>query len=49
MVKDLDLSPPALDSEDYKVIARLTQMWTDFAKTGYDKLNIIFSNVTEIL
>ncbi|XP_011632339.1 juvenile hormone esterase-like [Pogonomyrmex barbatus] len=35
MMKDLGLSPPAPDSEDYKMINCLTQMWTDFAKTGY--------------
>ncbi|KAL6257876.1 hypothetical protein P5V15_011474 [Pogonomyrmex californicus] len=34
MMKDLGLSPPAPDSEDYKMINCLTQMWTDFAKTG---------------
>ncbi|XP_071651760.1 juvenile hormone esterase-like [Temnothorax longispinosus] len=34
IMKDLGLSPPAVDSEDYKMINCLTQMWTDFAKTG---------------
>ncbi|XP_024885561.1 esterase B1-like [Temnothorax curvispinosus] len=34
MMKDLGLSPSAVDSEDYKMINCLTQMWTDFAKTG---------------
>ncbi|GAB1863192.1 Carboxylic ester hydrolase [Camponotus japonicus] len=34
IIKELGLSVPAPDSEDYKVISRLTQMWTDFAKTG---------------
>ncbi|XP_071574393.1 juvenile hormone esterase isoform X1 [Temnothorax nylanderi] len=34
MIKDLGLSAPAVDSEDYKMINCLTQMWTDFAKTG---------------
>ncbi|XP_077270682.1 juvenile hormone esterase-like [Temnothorax americanus] len=34
MMKDLGLSAPAVDSEDYKMINCLTQMWTDFAKTG---------------
>ncbi|EFN68476.1 Carboxylesterase UNQ440/PRO873-like protein [Camponotus floridanus] len=34
IIKVLGLSVPASDSEDYKMINRLTQMWTDFAKTG---------------
>ncbi|GAB1863191.1 Carboxylic ester hydrolase [Camponotus japonicus] len=34
IIKELGLSVPAPDSEDYKMINRLTQMWTDFAKTG---------------
>ncbi|XP_011705300.1 PREDICTED: juvenile hormone esterase-like [Wasmannia auropunctata] len=34
MIKDLGMSPPAVDSEDYKMMNCLTQMWTDFAKTG---------------
>ncbi|XP_071650123.1 juvenile hormone esterase-like isoform X1 [Temnothorax longispinosus] len=34
IMKDFGLSPPAVDSEDYKMINGLTQMWTDFAKTG---------------
>jgi len=45
MMKDFDLPPPASDSEDNKMINRLTQMWTNFAKTGYDK----FFFVTEML
>lgn len=35
ITKVLGLSPAAPDSEDYRVINCLTQMWTDFAKTGY--------------
>ncbi|TGZ54383.1 Carboxylic ester hydrolase [Temnothorax longispinosus] len=34
MIRNLGLSAPAVDSEDYKMINCLTQMWTDFAKTG---------------
>ncbi|GAB1863194.1 Carboxylesterase 3 [Camponotus japonicus] len=34
MMKDLGLPPLTPDSKDYKIINRLTQMWTDFAKTG---------------
>nr|XP_012215167.1 PREDICTED: esterase B1-like [Linepithema humile] len=34
MIKDLGFLPPELDSEEYKVISRCVQMWTDFAKTG---------------
>ncbi|XP_011870480.1 PREDICTED: esterase E4-like [Vollenhovia emeryi] len=34
MIKNLGMSPPAVDSEDYKMIKCLTKMWTDFAKTG---------------
>lgn len=34
LMKDLGLSPAVPDSEDYKIINCLTQMWTDFAKTG---------------
>lgn len=34
IIKELGLSLSAPDSEDYKMIDRLTQMWTDFAKTG---------------
>jgi hypothetical protein len=30
----LGLSPAAPDSEDYRIINCLTQLWTDFAKTG---------------
>lgn len=48
MMKDFDLPLPAPNSVDYKMINCLTQMWTDFAKTGCDKFNIT-SNITEIL
>ncbi|KMQ92339.1 esterase e4 [Lasius niger] len=34
VIKELGLSLPEPASEDYKMINRLTQMWTDFAKTG---------------
>ncbi|XP_029165265.1 esterase B1-like [Nylanderia fulva] len=34
IIKELGLSLPASDSEDYKMMNCLTQMWTDFAKTG---------------
>ncbi|KYN20422.1 Esterase E4, partial [Trachymyrmex cornetzi] len=34
MLKDFGMSSPGIDSEDYKMIKCLTQMWTDFAKTG---------------
>ncbi|XP_011705299.1 PREDICTED: carboxylesterase 4A-like [Wasmannia auropunctata] len=34
MMKDFGFPPPALDSQDYKIINNLTQMWTNFAKTG---------------
>ncbi|EZA57759.1 Esterase FE4 [Ooceraea biroi] len=34
VIKYLGLSPIAPGSEDYKMINRLVQMWTDFAKTG---------------
>ncbi|KAL6434742.1 hypothetical protein ACFW04_005157 [Cataglyphis niger] len=34
LMKDLGLSPAAPDSEDYRIINCLTQMWTNFAKTG---------------
>ncbi|XP_036141335.1 esterase E4 [Monomorium pharaonis] len=34
MMKDFGVPPPEPSSEDYKMINRLTQMWTDFAKTG---------------
>ncbi|XP_018312621.1 esterase E4 [Mycetomoellerius zeteki] len=34
MMKEFNLSPPTPNSEDYKVIDYLTQMWTNFAKTG---------------
>ncbi|XP_012215168.1 juvenile hormone esterase-like isoform X1 [Linepithema humile] len=33
-MKDFGLEPPELDSDQYKIISYLTQMWTDFAKTG---------------
>ncbi|XP_011631128.1 pyrethroid hydrolase Ces2e-like, partial [Pogonomyrmex barbatus] len=32
--KEFNLSLPRSDSDDYKIINYLTQMWTDFAKTG---------------
>ncbi|CAL1673126.1 unnamed protein product [Lasius platythorax] len=34
MIQDLGFPPLAPDSKDYKIMSRLTQMWTDFAKTG---------------
>ncbi|XP_025993146.1 esterase E4 isoform X2 [Solenopsis invicta] len=34
VMKDLGISLPAVDSKDGKMINHLTQMWTDFAKTG---------------
>ncbi|XP_024871563.1 juvenile hormone esterase-like, partial [Temnothorax curvispinosus] len=34
IMKNFGLSPLAVDSEDYKMMNGLTQMWTDFAKTG---------------
>ncbi|XP_014479888.1 PREDICTED: juvenile hormone esterase-like [Dinoponera quadriceps] len=34
VMKQFDIPPYALDSEDYKTTDRFTQMWTDFAKTG---------------
>ncbi|XP_025987483.2 para-nitrobenzyl esterase [Solenopsis invicta] len=34
MMKELGISLPAIDSKDGKMINHLTQMWTDFAKTG---------------
>ncbi|XP_036141337.1 esterase E4 [Monomorium pharaonis] len=34
IMKDFDMPPPEPNSEDYKMINRFTQMWTDFAKTG---------------
>ncbi|KAL6419960.1 hypothetical protein ACFW04_011043 [Cataglyphis niger] len=34
MMKHLGVSPLTPDSNDYKIMNRLTQMWTDFAKTG---------------
>jgi carboxylesterase type B len=34
IMKKFGMSPPTIDSEDYKMINYLTQMWTDFAKTG---------------
>ncbi|XP_039310190.1 para-nitrobenzyl esterase [Solenopsis invicta] len=34
MMKDLGVTAPAIDSQDGKMINHLTQMWTDFAKTG---------------
>lgn len=35
IIKDLGIPLPTPDSQDYKMINRLTQLWTDFAKTGY--------------
>ncbi|KYM98243.1 Esterase E4, partial [Cyphomyrmex costatus] len=34
ILKHFGMSSPAIDSEDYKMMNCLTQMWTDFAKTG---------------
>ncbi|XP_020282812.1 esterase E4-like [Pseudomyrmex gracilis] len=34
MIRDMGLSTPTPDSDDYKIIKCMTQMWTDFAKTG---------------
>ncbi|XP_011706970.1 PREDICTED: juvenile hormone esterase-like, partial [Wasmannia auropunctata] len=34
MITNFGMSAPAVDSEDYKMMNCLTQMWTDFAKTG---------------
>ncbi|XP_029166734.1 esterase E4-like isoform X2 [Nylanderia fulva] len=34
MTKDLGLSPAAPESQDYRIINYITQLWTDFAKTG---------------
>ncbi|XP_011141919.1 esterase E4 isoform X2 [Harpegnathos saltator] len=34
LTKRFDIPPFTSDSEDYKLINRFTQMWTDFAKTG---------------
>ncbi|KAL0113961.1 hypothetical protein PUN28_011345 [Cardiocondyla obscurior] len=34
MMKENNVPPPDFNSEDFKVIDYLTQMWTDFAKTG---------------
>lgn len=50
LMKDMfGMTPHAVDSEEYKMIKCLTQMWTDFAKTGYKKLNLfLFSNLTHI-
>lgn len=42
ITKDIDLSPAAPDSQDYRIINYLTQLWTDFAKTGYHKLDISY-------
>jgi len=46
VAKKLNLSLPKSDSKDHKIINYLTQMWTDFAKTGYKQL---FSYFTRIL
>lgn len=34
LAKEMNIPPPAPGSERYKVMECLTQMWTDFAKTG---------------
>ncbi|XP_036141336.1 esterase FE4-like [Monomorium pharaonis] len=34
LIKDLGMPLPAIDSKDGKMMNYLTQMWTDFAKTG---------------
>ncbi|XP_018353120.1 PREDICTED: esterase E4-like isoform X1 [Trachymyrmex septentrionalis] len=34
MTKEFNLPPPLPNSDDYKIIDCLTQMWTNFAKTG---------------
>ncbi|XP_077262541.1 esterase FE4-like, partial [Temnothorax americanus] len=34
IMKDLGISLPTPDSKDYKMINYITQLWTDFAKTG---------------
>ncbi|KAL0116453.1 hypothetical protein PUN28_009835 [Cardiocondyla obscurior] len=34
MMKENNVPPPDFNSEDFKVIDYLTQIWTDFAKTG---------------
>lgn len=34
VIKDLGFSPIVPESKDYKIMNCLTQMWTDFAKTG---------------
>lgn len=47
MMKDLGLTLPGPDSEEYKIINRLVQMWTDFAKTGYITSLISFSESFE--
>jgi len=34
IAKTMNFSLPKPDSDDYKIVNYLTQMWTDFAKTG---------------
>ena len=46
LMKDLGMPLPAIDSKDGKMMNYLTQMWTDFAKTGYKS---IFSYFIRIL
>lgn len=41
MLKELNLNPPEPGSEKHKVVEYFTQMWTDFAKTGYAIQNFI--------
>lgn len=40
MMKDKGISLATPDSDDYKMINYLTQLWTDFAKTGYRRFNV---------
>jgi len=46
IAKKINFSLPKPNSDDYKIVNYLTQMWTDFAKTGYKKF---FSHFTKIL
>lgn len=51
VMKQLGIQLPASDSEDYKVTDRFTQMWTDFAKTGYRNFYIFlefYKNFTRV-
>jgi hypothetical protein len=45
--KEFNLSLPKSDSEDYKMINHLTQMWTDFAKTGYKNFFSYFIRILQ--